>query len=112
MGRMKVEEVAEQVMAQTSRSAMATELLRHPTVLRNHPTVLQSLLTEHRNLPMELQRPPMTPQQPQTATTLQSPTATTRHQADTRQEGESVLWSCQPKSGISTPTSISTNPST
>merc|ERR1711934_89304 len=92
-------EVAGQVMAQTSRSAMATELLHHPTVPR-------SLL-------MELQNPPTTPQQPQTATTpqpqtattLQSQTATTRRQVDTTQAGESVLWSLQLKQGISTPTS-------
>merc|ERR1712001_140127 len=59
-----VEEVEGQVMAQTSRSAMATELLHHPTVPR-------SLLMEHQNLPTELQHPPMTPRQPQTATTPQ-----------------------------------------
>merc|ERR1712203_496318 len=100
------EEVAGQVMAQTSRSAMATELLHHPTVLR-------SLLMELQNLLTELQHPPMMPHQPQTATTLQSQTATTHRQADTTQEGESVLWSLQLKQGISTLTStLMSNPLT
>merc|ERR1712110_1164989 len=84
-------------------SAMATELLHHPTVLQNLPT--------------ELLHPPMTPQQPQTATTpqpqtattLQSQTATTRRQADTTQAGESVLWSLPLKQEISTPTSTLTS---
>merc|ERR1711934_960534 len=98
-------EVAGQVMAQTSRSAMATELLHHPTVPRSLLMELQNLPTELQNLPTELLHPPMTPQQPQTATTLQSQTATTRRQVDTTQAGESVLWSLQLKQGISTPTS-------
>ena len=100
-------------MAQTSRSAMATELLHHPTVPRSLLTELQSLLMELQNLLTELLHPPMTPQQPQTATTPQpqtattllSQTATTRRQVDTTQAGESVLWSLQLKQGISTPTS-------
>merc|ERR1719273_1920780 len=99
-----VEEVVGQVMAQTSRSAMATELLRHPTVLRNHLTVLRSLLMEHQNHPTELQ-PPLMMRRPQTATTPLSQTATTRHQAATKQADEGVAWNCQLKQGTSTPTS-------
>merc|ERR1712080_444769 len=96
----------------TSRSAMATELLHHPTVLRN--------------LPMELRQPQtaMTPllrtatmPQHQTATTLQSQTATTRRQAVTTQADESVLWIFHLKQRISTLTSsrrvgLIPNPST
>merc|ERR1712018_105904 len=101
------EEAAGQVMAQTSRSAMATELLHHPTVLRN-------LLMELQNLPTELRQPQiaMTPllrtammPQLQTATTLQSQTATTRRQAVTTQADESVLWIFHLKQRISTLTS-------
>merc|ERR1719458_1401344 len=97
------------VMAQTSRSAMATELLHHPTVPRSLLMELQNLPTELQSLPTELLHPPMTPQQPQTATTLQSQTATTRRQADTTQAGESVLWNLPLKQGISTPTSTLTS---
>merc|ERR1719458_2439520 len=90
-----------QVMAQTSRSAMATELLHHPTVPRSLLMELQNLPTELQNLLTELLHPPMTLQQPQTATT--------RRQVDTTQADESVLWSLPLKPGISTPTSTLTS---